>query len=87
MWLLDGDPIPCVGDDTRVRWLIRDVSRAELEAYVNAACALGWEFAEAFTIQEPEAPLVPEVLRVWCHAELPKPRRKRVPKKVVPVEP
>lgn len=86
MWLPDSDPIPCIGDDTRERWLIRDVPRAELESFVNAACQLGWEFSEAFTIQEPEPPLVPEVLRVWCHAQLPKPRRKRAPKKPAPVE-
>jgi hypothetical protein len=41
MWLPDGDPIPRVGDDTRERWLIRDIPRAELESFINAACELG----------------------------------------------
>lgn len=86
MKIPDGEPIPCVGHDTRERWLIRDVSRADLEDYVNAACALGWSFAEAEIMQEAEPPLTPEIIRVWCHAELPKPRRKQTPKKPVPVE-
>ncbi len=83
MWLPDGEPIPCVGDDTRERWLVRDVPRGELEQFLNAACALGWELSECMTVQEPEPPLVPEVLRVYCNAQLPKPRRKRAAVKKV----
>ncbi len=70
-------PIPRIGPDTRDRWLIRDVPRAALEGFVNAACALGWEFCEACTIAEAEPPLVDEILRVWCNAKLPKPRARR----------
>jgi hypothetical protein len=70
-------PVPRIGPDTRERWLVRDVPRAALEGYLNAVSALGWRLSECYTIQEAEPPLVPEILQVWCGAELPKPRTKR----------
>lgn len=55
-------------------------------AILNAARELGWEFSDCATITESEPPLVPEVIRVFCTAQLPNPRRKRAPKKPVPVD-
>jgi hypothetical protein len=86
MWLPDGDPIPRIGEDTRERWMARDMPRAELERFVNAACELGWEFVEAYTIAEAEPPLVAEVVRVWCTAQIAKPRQVRKKKAPQPVD-
>lgn len=77
-------PVPRIGPDTRGRWLVRDVPASGLEAFLNAASELGWTLAECFTVQEAEPPLVPEIVRVWCDAEVPKPRTARARKVPTP---
>ena len=81
MWPLDPDiaPIAHVGPDTGERWLVRDVARNELDAWMNAAAMLGWHLSDFWPIAEAEPPLQPEILRVCCSAQLPKPRKKRKP--------
>jgi hypothetical protein len=80
----DVAPIPRIGPDTRDRWLVRDVPRGELEGFLNAASALGWELSECYVLQDGDPPVTAEVLRVWCSAKVPKIRAPRATRAAVP---